>query len=112
MTAISSLPFGSLLAASASKKMHGRLMILSTPYDESGDLDYEDLTKEVAFCDQCSVQGIVWAQNFSEQRYLTKAERIRGFEVLAEANRGRSMFLTLGVQAGDTCRHVGVCARG
>ena len=55
MTAISSLPFGSLLAASASKKMHGALMILSTPYDESGDLDYEDLSKEVAFCDQCSV---------------------------------------------------------
>lgn len=33
---------------------------------------------------------------------LTKAERIRGFEVLAEANRGGSMSLTLGVQADDT----------
>jgi len=102
MAATSSLPFGSLLAASASKKMHGALMILSTPYTESGDVDYEDLTKEVAFCDQCGVQGIVWPQNSSEQRYLTKAERIRGFEVLAEANRGRSMSLTLGVQADDT----------
>ena len=102
MAATSSLPFGSLLAASASKKMHGALMILSTPYTESGDVDYEDLTKEVAFCDQCGVQGIVWPQNSSEQRYLTKAERIRGFEVLSEANRGRSMSLTLGVQADDT----------
>jgi len=102
MAATSSLPFGSLLAASASKKMHGALMILSTPYTESGDVDYEDLTKEVAFCDQCGVQGIVWPQNSSEQRYLTKAERIRGFEVLSDANRGRSMSLTLGVQADDT----------
>ena len=102
MAASSSLPFGSLLAASASKKMHGALMILSTPYTESGDVDYEDLAKEVAFCAQCGVQGIVWPQNSSEQRYLTKAERIRGFEVLAEANRGRSMSLTLGVQADDT----------
>jgi dihydrodipicolinate synthase/N-acetylneuraminate lyase len=102
MAAASSLPFGSLLAASASKKMHGALMILSTPYTESGDVDYEDLAKEVAFCDQCGVQGIVWPQNSSEQRYLTKAERIRGFEVLAEANRGRGMSLTLGVQADDT----------
>ena len=102
MAASSSLPFGSLLAASASKKMHGALMILSTPYTESGDVDYEDLAKEVAFCDQCGVQGIVWPQNSSEQRYLTKAERIRGFEVLAEANRGRGMSLTLGVQADDT----------
>ena len=102
MAASSSLPFGSLLAASASKKMHGALMILSTPYTESGDVDYEDLAKEVAFCAQCGVQGIVWPQNSSEQRYLTKAERIRGFEVLAEANRGRGMSLTLGVQADDT----------
>ena len=102
MAATSSLPFGSLLAASAAKKMHGALMILSTPYTESGDVDYEDLAKEVAFCDQCGVQGIVWPQNSSEQRYLTKAERIRGFEVLSDANRGRSMSLTLGVQADDT----------
>ncbi len=102
MAATISLPFGSLLAASAAKKMHGALMILSTPYTESGDVDYEDLAKEVAFCDQCGVQGIVWPQNSSEQRYLTKAERIRGFEVLAEANRGRGMSLTLGVQADDT----------
>ena len=102
MAATSSLPFGSLLAASASKKMRGALMILSTPYTESGDVDYEDLAKEVVFCNQCGVQGIVWPQNSSEQRYLTKAERIRGFEVLAEANRGGSMSLTLGVQADDT----------
>ena len=82
--------------------MRGALMILSTPYTASGEVDYEDLAKEVAFCDQCGVQGIVWPQNSSEQRYLTKAERMRGFEVLAEANRGRSMSLTLGVQADDT----------
>lgn len=102
MAATSSLPFGSLLAASADKQMRGALMILSTPYTASGEVDYEDLAKEVAFCDQCGVQGIVWPQNSSEQRYLTKAERIRGFEVLAEANSGRSMSLTLGVQADDT----------
>tara|TARA_B110000967_G_scaffold207844_1_gene258242 strand:- start:305 stop:1249 length:945 start_codon:yes stop_codon:yes gene_type:complete len=102
MAATSSLPFGSLLAANADKQMRGALMILSTPYTASGEVDYEDLVKEVAFCDQCGVQGIVWPQNSSEQRYLTKAERMRGFEVLAEANRGRSMSLTLGVQADDT----------
>ena len=102
MAATSSLPFGSLLAANADKQMRGALMILSTPYTALGEVDYEDLVKEVAFCDQCGVQGIVWPQNSSEQRYLTKAERMRGFEVLAEANRGRSMSLTLGVQADDT----------
>jgi dihydrodipicolinate synthase/N-acetylneuraminate lyase len=82
--------------------MRGALMILSTPYNESGEVDYDDLAKEVAFCDQCGVQGLVWPQNSSEQRYLTKEERIKGFQVLAEANRNRTMSLVLGVQADDT----------
>jgi len=95
------LPYAAALAAST-KAMRGALMILTTPYTSSGEVDYEDLAKEVAFCDQCGVQGLVWPQNSSEQRYLSKEERIRGFEVLAEANRGRNMVLVLGVQADDT----------
>lgn len=92
----------SVLYAAEENKMRGALMILSTPYTESGEVDYEDLAKEVAFCDACGVQGMVWPQNSSEQRYLSVEERIRGFEVLVEANRGRDMALVLGVQADDT----------
>ena len=95
------MPYTSLYAASG-KAMRGALMILSTPYTEAGEVDYEDLAKEVAFCDRCGVQGVVWPQNSSEQRYLSVEERVRGFEVLAEANRGRNMVLVLGVQAEDT----------
>ena len=94
-------PLASLYAAEENK-MRGALMILSTPYTESGEVDYDDLAKEVAFCDSCGVQGLVWPQNSSEQRYLSVEERIRGFEVLAEANSGRGMALVLGVQADDT----------
>ena len=82
--------------------MRGALMILSTPYTEAGEVDHEDLAKEVQFCARCGVQGLVWPQNSSEQRYLSQEERIRGFEVLAEANRGTGMVLVLGVQAEDT----------
>ena len=95
------LPYASVYAANG-KAMRGALMILSTPYTEAGEVDYEDLAKEVAFCDRCGVQGVVWPQNSSEQRYLSVEERVRGFEVLAEANRGRNMVLVLGVQAEDT----------
>jgi len=95
------IPFAGLQAATENK-MRGALMILSTPYTASGEVDYEDLAKEVAFCDRCGVQGIVWPQNSSEQRYLSQAERIRGFEVLAQANQGRELALVLGVQAEDT----------
>ncbi|MEX0964074.1 MAG: dihydrodipicolinate synthase family protein [Pseudohongiellaceae bacterium] len=102
MAAVSSLPLSGLMAATPEVSMRGALMILSTPYTEAGEVDYEDLAREVAFCDQCGVQGIVWPQNSSEQRYLSKQERMRGFEVLAAANRGRRMSLTLGVQAEDS----------
>lgn len=95
------LPYSSLVAA-PQNKMRGALMILTTPYTESNAVDYDDLAKEVEFCDHCGVQGLVWPQNSSEQRYLSKAERIRGFEVLADSNRGRDMVLVFGVQADDT----------
>ena len=101
LTVTATLPYTRLLSAQENK-MRGALMILSTPYNESGEVDYDDLAKEVAFCDQCGVQGLVWPQNSSEQRYLTKEERIKGFQVLAEANRNRTMSLVLGVQADDT----------
>jgi len=100
MATAATLPASSLAAANANR-IRGALMILTTPYTDSGEVDYEDLAREVAFLDRCGVQGMVWPQNSSEQRYLSKAERIRGFEVLAEANRGRDMVLILGVQADD-----------
>jgi len=104
LIALSSLPFlpARYLFAATENRMRGALMILSTPYTEAGEVDYEDLAKEVQFCARCGVQGLVWPQNSSEQRYLSQEERIRGFEVLAEANRGTGMVLVLGVQAEDT----------
>ena len=104
LIALSSLPFlpARNLFAATENRMRGALMILSTPYTEAGEVDHEDLAKEVQFCARCGVQGLVWPQNSSEQRYLSQEERIRGFEVLAEANRGTGMVLVLGVQAEDT----------
>lgn len=104
LIALSSLPFlpARYLFAATENRMRGALMILSTPYTEAGEVDYEDLAKEVQFCARCGVQGLVWPQNSSEQRFLSQEERIRGFEVLAEANRGTGMVLVLGVQAEDT----------
>jgi 4-hydroxy-tetrahydrodipicolinate synthase len=90
------------LFAQPGNPMRGALMILSTPYTAAGQVDYESLAHQVAFLDTCGVQGLVWPQNSSEQRYLSTAERMRGFEVLTEANRGRNMVLVLGVQADDT----------
>jgi dihydrodipicolinate synthase/N-acetylneuraminate lyase len=99
--AASFYPMSSVIAQ-PQQTMRGTLMILSTPYTESGEVDFDDLANEVAFIDRCGVQGMVWPQNSSEQRYLSKEERLRGFEVLTAANRNRDMALVLGVQADDT----------
>ena len=89
------------MRAATSKPMRGAFMILSTPYTDANEVDYEDLAREVAFLDRCGVHGLVWPQNSSEQRYLSTAERIRGFEVLADAARGRKPALVFGVQGHD-----------
>lgn len=90
------------LGAQEAKSMRGAFMILSTPYTGAGEVDYEDLAGEVDFCDRCGVEALVWPQNSSEQRHLSKRERLRGFDVLAKANEGRAQALVLGVQADDT----------
>ena len=87
--------------ATTSKPMRGAFMILSTPYTDANEVDYEDLAREVAFLDRCGVHGLVWPQNSSEQRYLSTAERIRGVEVLTDAARGRKPALVFRVQGHD-----------
>jgi dihydrodipicolinate synthase/N-acetylneuraminate lyase len=85
-----------------SKPMRGAFMILTTPFTASGEVDWEDLASEAAFVDRCGAHGIVWPQGSSGVANLTKAERMRGMEVLASAARGKAATLVLGVQGRDT----------
>jgi 4-hydroxy-tetrahydrodipicolinate synthase len=95
--------FPTLRAGAAEEKpMRGAFMILSTPYTAAGEVDYAGLAGQAEFCERCGIEALVWPQNSSEQRYLTQAERLRGFDVLAQAARGRAPALVLGVQADDT----------
>ena len=88
------------LAPAESASMRGAFMILSTPFTESGAVDWDDLAREAKFVDACGCQGIVWPQGSSSVAYLTKEEQLRGMEVLAKA-RGRNAALVLGVQGRD-----------
>jgi dihydrodipicolinate synthase/N-acetylneuraminate lyase len=83
------------------KAMRGAFMILTTPFTASGAVDWDDLIREVGFCDRAGVQGIVWPQGSSGVRYLTKEERMRGLEVLSKAG-GQRTSLVFGVQGRDT----------
>lgn len=77
-------------------------MILHTPFAEDGTVDWEDLAREARFVDRAGCQGAVWPQGSSSVATLTKAERMRGMEVLAAAMQGARAALVLGVQGRDT----------
>ena len=106
LAAAAVLPGGRAAVAAAAgdtrKPMRGAFMILTTPFTSSGAVDWDDLVREVDFCDRCGVHGLVWPQGSSGVRYLTKEERLRGLEVLSKAARGKKPALVLGVQGKDT----------
>ena len=84
------------------RSMRGAFMILSTPFTESGAVDWEDLAGEARFVNRSGAHGIVWPQGSSGVAYLTKDERLRGMDVLAKASQGAKATLVLGVQGRDT----------
>src|SRR5204863_5444964 len=75
-----------LMAATSptGKTLRGAFIILNTPFTATGDVDWDDLNREVAFVDRAGCQGIVWPQGSSSVATLTKDERIHGMEVLAK----------------------------
>jgi dihydrodipicolinate synthase/N-acetylneuraminate lyase len=88
----------------APKAMRGAFIILNTPFTATGEVDWDDLEREVAFVDRAGCQGIVWPQGSSGVTTLTRDERQHGMEVLATAVKGRGVTLVLGVQGRDTRR--------
>lgn len=95
--------FSNLTAASSSpaKALRGPFIILNTPFTSSGDVDWDDLVREVQFVDRAGCTGIVWPQGSSSVNQLTKDERMHGMEVLAKAVQGKRLALVLGVQGKD-----------
>jgi 1-pyrroline-4-hydroxy-2-carboxylate deaminase len=86
------------LRAETQKSIRGIFPIMATPFTPANQVDYEDLAKEVDFMHRCGAHGMVWPQLASEYKFLTREERRRGMRVLADAARGKSPALVLGVQ--------------
>lgn len=88
------------------RKLQGIFPIMQTPFDESGALDIETLTREVQFLDRIGVQGMVWPQLASEFGALSVEERLAGAEAIVRANRALDSrtrpAVVIGVQAADT----------
>lgn len=92
-----------LLAADADPRVRGPFPILSTPFTETGAVDYEVLANQARFVDWGGCPGMIWPQSGDSVDLLTMEEKLRGMEVLAEASRGfKTSALCLGVQGKDT----------
>jgi dihydrodipicolinate synthase/N-acetylneuraminate lyase len=88
-------------AAPPPKPLRGALLILHTPFTADGAVDWDDLTREALFVDRAGAQAVVWPQGSSSVSTLSKEERMRGMEVLAQALKGRRVAFILGVQGKD-----------
>jgi 4-hydroxy-tetrahydrodipicolinate synthase len=97
-----SLPRRAAAAEGTVKAMRGAFIILNTPFTASGEVDWADLEREVAFVARAGCQGIVWPQGSSSVATLTRDERLHGMEALAKTVQGKQVTLVLGVQGKDT----------
>jgi 4-hydroxy-tetrahydrodipicolinate synthase len=88
--------------ATADPRVRGPFPILSTPFTESGAVDYDVLANQARFVDWGGCSGMIWPQSGDSVDLLTTDEKLRGMEVLAEATRGLRTALCLGVQGRDT----------
>ncbi|WP_040351794.1 dihydrodipicolinate synthase family protein [Blastopirellula marina] len=89
-------------AIAADPKVRGPFPILSTPFTEDGQVDYDVLAKEAKFVAWAGTPGMIWPQSADSVDLLTTDEKRKGMEVLAEATRGMSTALCLGVQGTNT----------
>lgn len=83
-------------------RVRGPFPILSTPFLDSGAVDYDVLADQARFVDWCESPGMIWPQAGDAVDLLTKEEKMTGMEALADALKGRKSALCLGVQGKDT----------
>lgn len=84
-------------------RFRGPFPILSTPYTESGAVDFEILARQARFADWCGSPGMIWPQSNDSVDLLTRDEKFEGMEVLAKTTQKlRTTALCLGVQGTDT----------
>ncbi len=88
--------------AAAHPKVQGPFPILSTPFTDSGSVDFDVLARQARFVDWCGCPGMIWPQSGDSVDLLTRDEKLQGMEVLAKAAANFRTALCLGVQGKDT----------
>ena len=76
----------------------GIFSIAATPFDEKGNLLFDELKNMVDWIVRCGAHGIVWPVNHSERSWLSYQERMKGTPLVVEAAAGRCPVI-IGVAA-------------
>ena len=91
-------------------RIRGAFPILSTPYEQSGAVDYDVLAKEARFVADCKCQGAIWPQSGDSCDLLTVDEKLKGMEEIAKSLEGKKTVATFGCQ-GKTAEEMTVLAK-
>lgn len=92
-------------------RIRGAFPILSTPYTETGAVDYDVLGNEARFVAKCNCQGAIWPQSGDSCDLLTIDEKLKGMEEIAKALEGqKSTVATFGCQ-GKNVEEMAACAK-
>ena len=83
-------------------RIRGPFPILSTPYLESGAVDYEVLAKEAEFISRCGSPGMIWPQSGDSCDLLTLEEKLKGMEAIVKKLVGAKSTIALGCQGKNT----------
>jgi dihydrodipicolinate synthase/N-acetylneuraminate lyase len=67
----------------------GYFTIALTPFNEAGDLLWDELAAEFDWIVRAGGHGVVWPVNNSEQMVLSASERMCGYRVMTEVVAGR-----------------------
>ena len=76
----------------------GIFQILHTPFSDAGEIDWTSFERQIDYCIQCGVHGLVIPAMASEFFSLSDAERLEVVEYAAQNVNGRVPFV-VGVQA-------------
>lgn len=89
-------------AACAGDRLEGPFLVMTTPVDADGEIDFDTLAKEARFADACGVPGVIWPSGELVPYAISREELIRGMEVLAETLAGRRTMLAVSISGRDT----------
>jgi dihydrodipicolinate synthase/N-acetylneuraminate lyase len=72
-----------------SKPFRGYFAIAMTPFNEQGDVLWDDLQRECDWTVRAGAHGLVWPVNDSEYTVLSFPERVQGMSLVVQAIAGR-----------------------